>query len=68
MYSLASQTAFSSCKRRKSGLASETNYVYYQGSVTFIASELRSATVVKMKVNGQLEIFAIVNGQAAISF
>ena len=34
--------------------------------VTLTASVLPSATTVKMKVNGQLEIFAIVNGQATI--
>ena len=38
-----------------------------QGGVTLIASVLRSATAVKMKINGQLEIFAIVNGQITIS-
>ena len=38
-----------------------------QGSVTLIASVLRSATAVKTKVNGQIEIFAVVNGQATIS-
>ena len=39
-----------------------------QGGVILIASVLPSATAVKTKVNGQLEIFAIVNGQATISF
>ena len=39
-----------------------------QGGVTVIASELRSATAVKTKVNSQLEIFAIVNGQATTFF
>ena len=38
-----------------------------QGGVTLIASVLRSATTVKTKVNGQIKIFAIVNGQATIS-
>ena len=37
-----------------------------RGLVTLIASVLRSATTVKTKVNGQIEIFAIVNGQVAI--
>ena len=38
-----------------------------QGGVTLIAAVLRSATAVKTKVNGQIEIFAVVNGQATIS-
>ena len=38
-----------------------------QGGVTLTASVLRSATAVKTKVNNQIEIFAIVNGQATIS-
>ena len=37
-----------------------------QGGVTLTASVLRSATAVKTKVNGQIEIFAIANGQATI--
>ena len=41
--------------------------VKLQGGVTLITSVLRSATAVKTKVNGQIEIFAIVNGQATIS-
>ena len=40
---------------------------HLQGGVTLIASVLWSATVVKTKVNGQIEIFALVNGQATIS-
>ena len=35
-----------------------------QGGVAPIASVLPSATAVKIKVNGQLEIFFIVNSQA----
>ena len=38
-----------------------------QGGVTPVASVLPSATAVKIKVNGQLEIFFIVNSQATIS-
>ena len=38
-----------------------------QGGVTLTASVLRSVTAVKTKVNGQIKIFAIVNGQATIS-
>ena len=38
-----------------------------QGGVAPIASVLQSATAVKIKVNGQLEIFFIVNSQATIS-
>ena len=34
--------------------------------VTLTVSVLPSATAVKTKINGQLEIFAIVNGQATI--
>ena len=41
--------------------------VAIQGDVTLITSVLRSATAVKMKVNGQIEIFTVVNGQATIS-
>ena len=39
----------------------------YQGGVILILSALRSVTMVKAKVNGQLEIFAIVNNQATKS-
>ena len=39
----------------------------YQGGVTLVPSAIRSATIVKAKVNGQLEIFAIVNSQATKS-
>ena len=35
--------------------------IYVQGGVTPITSVLQSATTVKTKVNGQLEIFTIVN-------
>ena len=38
-----------------------------QGGVTLTASVLRSATAVKTKVNGEIEIFATVNSQATIS-
>ena len=41
--------------------------VQVQGGVTLTASVLRSATAVKTKVNGQIEIFVKVNGQATIS-
>ena len=48
-----------------------TNHYYlkysYQGGVAPIASVLPSATAVKIKVNGQLEIFFIVNSQATVS-
>ena len=39
-----------------------------QGGSTSIDAVLRAATVVKIKVNSQLEIFSIVNSQATISF
>ena len=39
----------------------------YQGGATPVASVLPSATAVKIKVNGQLEIFFIVNSQATTS-
>ena len=35
--------------------------IYVQGGVTPITSVLQSATTIKTKVNGQLEIFTIVN-------
>ena len=38
-----------------------------QGGGTPLQSVLRAATAVKIKVNGQLEIFSIVNSQATIS-
>ena len=41
--------------------------IVVQGGVTPVASVLPSATAVKIKVNGQLEIFFIVNSQATIS-
>ena len=40
---------------------------HIRGGVTPVASVLPSATGVKIKVNGQLEIFFIVNSQATIS-
>ena len=48
-------------------LAGVSLTVVNQGDVTLTASALRSATAVKTKVNGQIEIFAQVNGQATIS-
>ena len=44
-------------------------YVYYvnQGGGIPLQSVLQAATVVKIKVNSQLEIFSIVNSQATIS-
>ena len=44
-----------------------TQFINNQGGVTPVASVLPSATAVKIKVNGQLEIFFIVNSQATIS-
>ena len=38
-----------------------------QGGGTPLQSVLRAATMVKIKVNSQLEIFSIVNSQATIS-
>ena len=38
-----------------------------QGGGTPLQSVLRAATAVKIKVNGQLEIFSVVNSQATIS-
>ena len=48
-------------------LASNVGITNIQRGVTLIASVLRSATAVKTKVSSQIEIFAIVNGQATIS-
>ena len=42
-------------------------HFWEQGGGTLLQSVLRAATAVKIKVNGQLEIFSIVNSQATIS-
>ena len=41
--------------------------MHIQRGVTLVASVLQSVTAVKLKVNGQIEIFAVLNGQATIS-
>ena len=43
------------------------NHSDLQEGGTLIHSVLRAATVVKMKVNSQFEIFSTVNSQATIS-